>query len=374
MSQGDGISARDGIDSIEANAIVVSGVSVTGGSTTGVRRIKTRTGGFSGGIAISRLLNDGSDPGIHIAGELDGNVSIGNSLSPIDVGSMDITNIISVSGYVRANITSSGTLGRLRVTGTLGAIGTPVTVTAGQAIGEISASAVTGSVISTSGGVGPVTVPNIWIGSLDVASVASFSVGTWTEGIATIRDEIPVAAALTFRSLSSTGSIQFPHGLAGRLLISESLLGSVLLPANGLDGQIVVNSNNGSGDWTGSVTVGTTTLSPVRYYTQASSASDPLSTLGSGAVGLAPFHLYKQDSSPVHGGYRLVQDFSEMNPVYVSYYGPLARRPGSGTSALATVWYHTPYTPLSDIDETVGIGRLPTRVSPYLSIPPTDEG
>ncbi len=76
---------------------------------------------------------------------------------------------------------------------------------------------------------------------------------------------------------------------ARAILIDGSLdsLGEILLGSSGLEGQIVINANPSlSGTWDGDVTVGSTTLATAPYY------SNLPSTLGGGAVGLAPYQIH----------------------------------------------------------------------------------
>lgn len=72
--------------------------------------------------------------------------------------------------------------------------------------------------------------------------------------------------------------------------------GSITAGSSGLAGQIIINSGNATSNaWAGSVTVGTTTLSPVPNYATTSAS------LGGGAVGLAPFRLHYENCIPEDG-------------------------------------------------------------------------
>lgn len=339
------ITARDDIDSIEANTITVPSVQVTG-SSFGIGRIKARTGAFTGGIVAPRLRNNVTDPGLQINGALTGNISIGTSgsfgnvLSPIIIGSMATTATIRVSGDVRANITSGGSLGRLLVDGSIGVAGTPITVTAAGTIGEIQALSVTGNISSTVDGVGPVAVTALWTGSLDVSTVASLSVPAWTSGVLKLRNQVLSSTTLTVGNVSATASVECPGGLAGKIIIANSLLGSLTLPSGGLIGQVIVNASNGSGVWSGNVTVGSTTLSPTTNYPNTESS------LGGGAVGLVPFRLHATDSVPGVAGapggalpFGAVKNGSQT--IRLRHYGPVK----VGVSgAPVKVEYLAPYT------------------------------
>jgi len=125
------------------------------------------------------------------------------------------------------------------------------------------------------------------------------------------------------------------------LVVGLALEADVTTASGGLLSQVIVNQGNGVYGWTGKFTVGSTILDGVEY-------SQTSSSLGGGAVGAVRYNLHREDSSPIHDGYRLISQFSAANPVRVSYYGPLARRAGTVDSLLATVEYHVPYTPFEE--------------------------
>lgn len=128
------------------------------------------------------------------------------------------------------------------------------------------------------------------------------------------------------------------------LVVGASLGAEIVTASNGLLSQVIVNQSNGLNGWQGKFTVGSTILNGTDY-TQTSSS------LGGGAVGLVRYNLYREDSAPPHNGYRRLSQFLTGNLVYAAYYGPIARRTGSGESLLATVEYHRPYTVIDDTDE-----------------------
>lgn len=149
--------------------------------------------------------------------------------------------------------------------------------------------------------------------------------------------------------------IEVGGDMLGSITIGKSLEGQIVLhPSQSLKGQIVINKNNGSGSaagiWTstGLVKVGpielkTTASQPYQapYYRVASS------TLGGGAVGLAPFHLYEYDCLPAHDGADpialvLSSDFADLSnfPVKMAMYGPATR--GGGSSAEVKIEVQNP--------------------------------
>jgi hypothetical protein len=102
---------------------------------------------------------------------------------------------------------------------------------------------------------------------------------------------------------------------------------SIALPADGLVGQIVVNSGNTSDDWLGNVTVGGVSLA--EDYTALSYE------LGDGAVGSAPFNFHQRtsappsgldtdrDCNPFHTEDVTVTPVDGLDEVVISHYGPV---------------------------------------------------
>ena len=102
---------------------------------------------------------------------------------------------------------------------------------------------------------------------------------------------------------------------------------SITLPADGLLGQIVINSGNTSDDWLGNVIVGSTTLA--EDYTTLSYE------LGDGAVATVPFNFHQRTSAPASGlpADRDCNPFNTelvtvtpvlpLDEVVISHYGPV---------------------------------------------------
>jgi len=90
--------------------------------------------------------------------------------------------------------------------------------------------------------------------------------------------------------------------ISGSLLPNADGDDAIVLPANGLKGQVIINSRNGlpagapAGVWAGTVVVNGTPLVSPPYYDNLSAS------LGGGAIGLAPFHLHQKDSDSLNGG------------------------------------------------------------------------
>lgn len=116
----------------------------------------------------------------------------------------------------------------------------------------------------------------------------------------------------------------------GRTMLTGS---NITLPANGLSAQLIINKENTSGQWLGSVNVGSTTLTgPIEldytsYYTELSSE------LGGGAVGLAPFNFHQReigpgagqsmDCNPYQTEERALGRTDQLQFVDISHYGPV---------------------------------------------------
>lgn len=106
------------------------------------------------------------------------------------------------------------------------------------------------------------------------------------------------------------------------ITVDGSLSGSITLDSGGLDSQIIVNAGNGSGTWTGPVTVGSYVLDNgstqpdlAPYYERLSSE------IGGGAIGLVPFNVHGTDCDPVdgdsfHGPHSIMT-------VTIRHYGPV---------------------------------------------------
>ncbi|MFN9974550.1 MAG: hypothetical protein ACK58T_32130 [Phycisphaerae bacterium] len=126
--------------------------------------------------------------------------------------------------------------------------------------------------------------------------------GSSTFGVLVQGTSAPTNSNMNFRGDAAEPFILSGGLAAGTTInISGSLAGSnasITLPANGLKGQIIINSKEGlpantpDGVWTGEVRVGGVLLENTPQY------EIPSAELGGGAVGLVPFHLYKVDSTP----------------------------------------------------------------------------
>lgn len=165
-----------------------------------------------------------------------------------------------------------------------------------------------------------------------------------------VSSTIPSGTELYFNALDRELDIAGNLEAGASIIINKELAanGHIKLPAQGLQGQIVINASNSISNpstnaWLGKVSVGTTVLEP--------SAADPLYTapyygipsmaVGGGAVGVVPFRLYEADCLPPHkvrqtnppsldstsnfvssGAFATSNDNSAV-PVQIRYYGPV---------------------------------------------------
>lgn len=155
-------------------------------------------------------------------------------------------------------------------------------------------------------------------------------------------------------SLQAGQTLSFENRFAGTLAIARSLAGTVNFAGGELAGQVVVNSDNVGGTWTGTVNVGSISITnPVQGKYPQLSAS-----LGGGAIGLAPFRMHELDSVPPHNQLLINQGISQRAftsgsyPVKVRHYGSV-RYAGPNPAAHAAMTEES----ISIEKETVKDGR-----------------
>lgn len=174
---------------------------------------------------------------------------------------------------------------------------TTLRLSATAGIDSVSAPSIQGRIVANAGGSTGIikrfaTTAGAFSGTLEAyglesdqanpgVSIAGQLSGNIQIGARGVREPISATSALT-----STGSIV----IGGDLRDDATDDGRITLPANGLQGQVIINASNNGSVWAGNVTVGTTTLSPIPYYNNLSS------TLGGGAVGQVPYNLHQAES------------------------------------------------------------------------------
>lgn len=270
---------------------------------------------------------------------------------------------IESGGNITGDISASN--GFITAISAGGAIFGPVTsnnITAGTGIGSIDAVIGINSVIDANGPISRVMVSGTGNlrGSISASSITSGNVN----------DGIIVTNGRLFADITTTGNVSRQISVRGTgdplgtlegaidiggvltagttITIERSLVGTISFPANGLQGQIIVNGDNVGGTWSGSVVVGAIQLDPGQsldankapYYTRLAS------TLGGGSVGLAPFHLHGSNCTPSHDpdGAGIGIDADVINAdtdahVFCTFYGPIARAtPGNTWKQHFNIW------------------------------------
>lgn len=291
-----------------------TGIGPASGTSTSV--IRARNGintitGASVNASIDARYNGGSGQ-IQTFQASTGNFA--GSLQAAGIGSSGTG--FSVAGSLLANVTISGDVQR------------PFTVT--------------GAASSAVNLLGTLSQP--------IAFNGGFPSGTLSLG--TVSNNVTVTGNLgasTTMTLLSSGT-QFK--------IAGSLTGDMTLPANSLAGQVLINTGNGTPQWTGAITVGSTTLTHPSA-TDGSYVASPTS-LGGGTVGLVPYHLYNIDCLPAQTSpndwdttipttpsLRLLNSrFSQWSTIPVAdrksvkmrFYGPIGSRAASPVSVW--IWLH----------------------------------
>ncbi len=147
---------------------------------------------------------------------------------------------------------------------------------------------------------------------------------------------------ISINRLASGATLRLENGLPSNSTIT---FGSAGVP--GLAGQVLINASNGGGTWAGTVRVGGSSgsvLSPVPN--PSSSAQQYTSTdIGGGAVGRAPFTVWKRDCSPPtvgsQPGAQSLAAFGQGSvPVDVKFNGPVQF--GTGAAQPLFLEYQVP--------------------------------
>ena len=145
--------------------------------------------------------------------------------------------------------------------------------------------------------------------------------GDYSSGAITLRDGLPAASVISIGGTLETGvAIQLNHSPADPNDV-------------GLAGRVLINTDNSTDEWLGSVTVGSTTLlvpdelDYTTYYTELSSE------LGGGVTGQAPFNFHQRETAPGAGETRDCNPYQKetrvlgrsdiLDSVDISHYGPI---------------------------------------------------
>jgi hypothetical protein len=144
------------------------------------------------------------------------------------------------------------------------------------------------------------------------------------------------------RFISVASYIDALAGNRGAITINGSLEGDILIgAANGLKGQIIIDSDNNGDDWDGDVIIGASTGTPITIGPSQSQPNDApyyemlSSAIGDGAIGaigLVPFNFHPKDSVPINDA--TLSTAQAPDHVDIWHYGPVKI---VGSSAPVTV-------------------------------------
>ncbi len=215
-----------------------------------------------------------------------------------------------VGGSLNGSIFAEGTINEVNIGGTLGTeTGSLPTITALGGFGSGSTNGLVADTIRAN-----IVTPfnllhlqaNNFFGSLECQNISAFPSGT-RSGI-NVTDE-----------------------LAATINIKGTLQANSKIRAGRITGQVNIGTD-GTGFWDGPVTVGTlttTNLSPRLDYTQTPA------TVGGGSIGILPFRLHKEGSSPSYDRNSPGPLFSKLGfnsgtiPLTLRFYGPVITNPTS---------------------------------------------
>lgn len=229
----------------------------------------------------------------------------------------------STTGSITGSLNANGFISDVEATsGNIGVSFSPSSIVARNGIRKIDAGTVYANInTQNNGGVGALwslrTTTGPFVGSISAAGIDYFQ-GAGGLDIAGNLDA----------NLSVLYEIVEPVSIDGAFVSGRTLTTA----ANGIRSQIILNQDNNGFVWNGSVTVGTTPLSPIPYYDNAPSA------LGGGAIGLAPFMVHYEACNPVAAGdplttlgpctaHALVP--ASISKVSLTHYGPVGLSNGT---------------------------------------------
>ncbi len=291
---------------------------------------------------------------------------------------------VKIAGFVRTDIEQHPGIGQLTVDGDIGDAQNPVSISC-EVIRALTATNIyadlntvyylsgttqvpfneysrISDVVATGDFVGSVLTGTLAPNTFSGGTTQRFNITGDLDADITVLDSLDSQCGTDPASVVVGGSI-----VAGRTITiggtlhsgnSTSGEGGLSLATNGLQGQVIVNATGTDGQWDGPVTIGTSPLT--QSVTGVYDASS--STVGGGAVGLVPYHLYASDCFPRHDDNWLISTSepyimnSELNgtrpdpnggflpkvPVKMSFYGPIA--PSSTSPPVRVwIWLHNTY-------------------------------
>ncbi len=313
------ISSPTGSRPIVVNCI---GVGQIGDGPLGTQRAVIRAAQIGTISTTQDLIHVGFSGDVFADFIAEGSASANLSCGWVDNGQFggDFFGSIKVAGFVRTDIVEHLGIAPLFASGDFGSATTPVTVV-GQVVRQLTASNIYANINTlyyTAGStqisydsynrVSSIVTNGDFVGSVSTNSLApdTFSGGVVQRFNVTGNLDADIAILNSLDSQCGTDPASVVVGgsiVAGRTITiggtlhsgnSTSGEGGLSLATNGLQGQVIVNATGTDGQWDGPVTIGTSPLT--QSVTGVYDASS--STVGGGAVGLVPYHLYASDCSP----------------------------------------------------------------------------
>lgn len=302
------IVARDGIRKVVCRDFNGNMSTVQNGAIGNVQRIQT-TGNFAGtlstmNLAIVDVIQ--TERGIVIGGNLSGSMQFAQGLiSTFTVngalsGTLDVGSVATDRPPFDPNRDTDVMFGAFPSSGRFisrASIAGPVTI-AGPLDGEIT--------------LGSLTTPGHLYASISATSMSgSIDIHGSTQPT---------------RNITLTGPLM-PQA---RIMIGQSHMGGIVLPAEGLLGQVILNADTPTptGTWSGTVTVGGVHIAAPANGEYAASAD----SLGGGVLATAPFRLNKAACTPAHDSptpFVTSQFVGAASPtIQIRSYGPMTKAAG----------------------------------------------
>ena len=285
-------------------------------------------------VLIKNLVTTGNVGSIFVNTIIDmtigGDVTGGITLLQRPTGGTSTLINATVQGRILGDvIVDHGDILALNALGGIGLPGSPAQVrTSGNLVSLLASDIVADISTLSAGGNGATstiqTTTGSFTGTLATRSIQTTEIGS--NGALLIAGDLD-ADVLVLENIAndngglpvvSVGGSFMPNreiNVGGSLLTGAEM--SIASPA-GLQGQVVINSNDLGGAWSGPVRIGGSLLGPVPAYASASSS------LGGGAVGQVPFALHGSDSVPAPGSVLgAAQAPTTITPIRLRYYGPI---------------------------------------------------
>lgn len=296
-----------------------------GASTSTCILLDLRTTGNVGTLRINTIA------GASIGGDVTGSIT----LPPRSSGGESSLIAAAVTGRIKGNVlVDYGSIYNLGALGGVGMAGAPVQVRSQGHVARLSAKEIFADIttIANSGWGYTGTIETTFgpfVGSLTTSRIDNIS--PTEPGNLIVNGDLD-ANVTVLSHIAAPNNGNPAVRIAGRLMQGRTFrVGSSLNTGatfqvqtpGGLQGQLLVNSQNIGGNWSGQVAVGGPVLGPVPMYS-ATSAS-----IGGGAAGHVPFHLHVADASPPASTVISTAAAPRPSlPIRLRWYGPVMWTPG----------------------------------------------